>query len=217
LGLPLTEQQYQQLLAYVGLLQKWNQVYNLTAVKDPEQMLTQHVLDCLAVINPLLEKVPQARRLLDVGAGGGLPSVILAISCPHLQVLAVDAVAKKTAFIQSVSHALGLENLQSQHVRVESLAQTFDVVCSRAYASLSDFVLSSRGCVTPDTWWMAMKGQVPQAEIQALPSDIELEQTQLLSVPELDAQRCLVWMRPKQVNTPPLGRRGFHVKQSKKQ
>jgi 16S rRNA (guanine527-N7)-methyltransferase len=124
--------------------------------------------------------------------------VILAIVCPELKVLAVDAVAKKTAFIQSTAHALGLANLQAQHTRVESLSQTFDVVSSRAYASLPDFVLTSRACLAPNGWWMAMKGVVPREEISRLPSDIEAAEIQPLSVPDLDAQRCLVWMRPKQ-------------------
>ena len=198
LGLHLTDAQHQHLLTYIDLLQKWNRVYNLTAVKDPEHMLTQHVLDCLAVVRPLKETAPLAKSLLDVGAGGGLPSVVLAIACPDLQVMAVDAVAKKTAFIQSTAHTLGLANLQAQHTRVESLSQTFDVVSSRAYASLADFVLTSRVCLAPDGWWMAMKGLVPAEEITHLPSDIEVVQTQRLSVPDLDAQRCLVWMRPKQ-------------------
>ena len=198
LGLRLSDTQQQQLLTYIDLLQKWNQVYNLTAVKDPEQMLTQHVLDCLAVVRPLKERVPLAKNLLDVGAGGGLPSVILAIVCPELKVLAVDAVAKKTAFIQSTAHALGLANLQAQHTRVESLSQTFDVVSSRAYASLPDFVLTSRACLAPNGWWMAMKGAVPREEISHLPSDIEAAEIQPLSVPDLEAQRCLVWMRAKQ-------------------
>ena len=198
LGLHLSDAQCQHLLTYMDLLQKWNRVYNLTAVKDPEHMLTQHVLDCLAVVRPLKEKAPLAKNLLDVGAGGGLPSVILAIVCPELKVLAVDAVAKKTAFIQSTAHTLGLTNLQAQHTRVESLSQTFDVVSSRAYASLADFVLSSRACLAPGGWWMAMKGVVPTEEISHLPPDIELAEIQPLAVPDLDAQRCLIWMRPKQ-------------------
>jgi 16S rRNA (guanine527-N7)-methyltransferase len=196
--LHLSDAQCQHLLTYIDLLQKWNRVYNLTAVKDPEQMLTQHVLDCLAAVRPLKEKAPWAKSLLDVGAGGGLPSVVLAIACPDLTVLAVDAVAKKTAFIQSTAHTLGLVNLQAQHARVESLSQTFDVVSARAYASLNDLVLSSRACLAPNGWWMAMKGATPTEEISHLPSDIEVVQTQRLSVPDLDAQRCLVWMRPKQ-------------------
>ena len=196
LGLRLTDGQYHHLLRYMDLLQKWNRVYNLTAVKNPEDMLTQHVLDCLAAVRPLKESAPLAKSLLDVGAGGGLPSVILAIACPDLMVLAVDAVAKKTAFIQSTAHALGLANLQVQHARVESLSQTFDVVSSRAYASLPDFVLTSRACLAPNGWWMAMKGVVPREEISHLPSDIEAAEIQPLSVPDLEAQRCLVWMRP---------------------
>ena len=198
LGLRLSDTQYQYLLTYIDLLQKWNRVYNLTAVKDPEQMLTQHVLDCLAVVRPLKETAPLAKSMLDVGAGGGLPSVILAIACPELAVLAVDAVAKKTAFIQSTAHTLGLANLQAQHTRVESLDQIFDVVSSRAYASLTDFVTTSRACLAPNGWWMAMKGVVPTEEITQLPIDVEAVKTQPLSVPGLDAHRCLVWMRPKQ-------------------
>jgi 16S rRNA (guanine527-N7)-methyltransferase len=198
LGLRLSDAQHQHLLTYIDLLQKWNRVYNLTAVKDPEQMLTQHVLDCLAVVRPLNETAPLAKSLLDVGAGGGLPSVILAIACPELAVLAVDAVAKKTAFIQSTAHTLGLANLQAQHTRVESLGQIFDVVSSRAYASLTDFVTTSRACLAPNGWWMAMKGVVPMEEITQLPIDVEAVKTQPLSVPGLDAHRCLVWMRPKQ-------------------
>ncbi len=200
LGLSLSDLQYQQLLAYLDQLQKWNRVYNLTSVKTPEHMLTHHVLDCLAVVMPLIEVAPNARRLLDVGAGGGLPSVILAITCPQLSIVAVDAVAKKTAFIQSAAHALGLPHLQAQHARVETLGQSFDVVCSRAYASLADFVGTSRGCLADGGWWMAMKGQIPQAEIDDLPTDISVMKTQKLSVPGLDAQRCLVWMQTK----PPL-------------
>jgi 16S rRNA (guanine527-N7)-methyltransferase len=152
------------------------------------------------VVMPLIEVAPNARRLLDVGAGGGLPSVILAITCPQLSIVAVDAVAKKTAFIQSAAHALGLPHLQAQHARVETLGQSFDVVCSRAYASLADFVGTSRGCLADGGWWMAMKGQIPQAEIDDLPTDISVMKTQKLSVPGLDAQRCLVWMQTK----PPL-------------
>lgn len=197
LGLTLTHQQTGQLLSYIEMLQKWNQVYNLTAIKDPKQMLTQHVLDCLAVIPPLKEMAPNAKSLLDVGAGGGLPSVILAIASPSLTVVAVDAVAKKAAFIQTVAHTLGLTNLQGLHARIETLSQPFDVVCSRAFASLADFVSGTRKSVALGGCWMAMKGQVPEAEIAELPQDIAHISTQSLQVPGLDAQRCLVWMRLK--------------------
>ena len=197
LGLVLTNQQTAQLLSYIEMLQKWNQVYNLTAIKDPQQMLTQHVLDCLAVVSPLNERMPNAKSLLDVGAGGGLPSVILAVACPSLRILAVDAVAKKAAFIQTVAHTLGLANLQGLHARVETLSQPFDVVCSRAFASLSDFVSGTRESLKPNGCWMAMKGQVPTAEITELPQDIAHIATQSLHVPGMEAQRCLVWMRKK--------------------
>ena len=195
LGLALSHQQTSQLLAYIEMLQKWNQVYNLTAIKDPKQMLTQHVLDCLAVVSPLKEMSPNAQSLLDVGAGGGLPSVILAIACPSLRVVAVDAVAKKAAFIQTVAHTLGLTHLQGLHARIETLSQPFDVVCSRAFASLADFVSGTRKSLTPSGIWMAMKGQLPEEEIAELPQDIEHISTQSLHVPGLEAQRCLVWMR----------------------
>lgn len=197
LSLDLSNQQTSQLLAYIEMLQKWNQVYNLTAIKDPKQMLTQHVLDCLAVIPPLKEMAPNAKSLLDVGAGGGLPSVILAIASPSLTVVAVDAVAKKAAFIQTVAHTLGLTHLHGLHARIETLSQPFDVVCSRAFASLADFVSGTRKSLAPNGYWMAMKGQVPEAEIAELPQDIAHISTQGLQVPGLEAQRCLVWMRLK--------------------
>jgi 16S rRNA (guanine527-N7)-methyltransferase len=197
LGLDLSNQQTSQLLAYIEMLQKWNQVYNLTAIKDPKQMLIQHVLDCLAVVSPLKEMAPNAKSLLDVGAGGGLPSVILAIASPSLTVVAVDAVAKKAAFIQTVAHTLSLANLQGLHARIETLGQPFDVVCSRAFASLADFVSGTRKSVALGGCWMAMKGQVPEAEIAELPQDIAHISTQSLQVPGLDAQRCLVWIRLK--------------------
>jgi len=197
LGLALTNQQIGQLLAYIEMLQKWNRVYNLTAIKDPQQMLTQHVLDCLAVVSPLKDMAPNAQSLLDVGAGGGLPSVILAITRPSLRVVAVDAVAKKVAFIQTVAHTLGLTHLQGLHARIETLSQPFDVVCSRAFASLADFVSGTRKSLTPNGCWMAMKGQLPEVEIAELPQDIAHISTQSLQVPGLEAQRCLVWMRLK--------------------
>jgi len=197
LGLALTNHQTGQILAYLQMLQKWNQVYNLTAIKDPQQMLIQHVMDCLAVVAPLNEMAPNAKSLLDVGAGGGLPSVVLAIARPGLRVVAVDAVAKKAAFIQTVSHTLGLANLQGLHARIETLSQPFDVVCSRAFASLADFVSGTRKSLALAGCWMAMKGQVPEAEIAELPQDIEPFSTQSLQVPGLEAQRCLVWMRLK--------------------
>jgi 16S rRNA (guanine527-N7)-methyltransferase len=195
LGLALSPAQQQQLLDYLDLLGKWNKVYNLTAVRDPAQMLTQHLLDCLAVVQPLTQRLPHVQSVLDVGAGGGLPAVVLAVVCPHIQVAAVDTVAKKAAFIQTAAHSLGLPNLRGIHARVEDLAEGFDVVCSRAFASLADFTSWSAAALKPGGVWMAMKGRVPDEELAALPPGVRVDEVQLLQVPGLEAQRCVVWMR----------------------
>jgi 16S rRNA (guanine527-N7)-methyltransferase len=195
LGLALSPAQQQQLLDYLDLLGKWNKVYNLTAVRDPQQMLTQHLLDCLAVVLPLTQRLPALQTVLDVGAGGGLPAVVLAVACPQWQVSAVDTVAKKAAFIQTAAHSLGLPNLRGIHARVEDLAEGYDLVCSRAFASLADFTSWSAAALKPGGVWMAMKGRVPDEELAALPPGVRVDEVQLLQVPGLEAQRCVVWMR----------------------
>jgi 16S rRNA (guanine527-N7)-methyltransferase len=195
LGLALSPAQQQQLLDYLDLLGKWNKVYNLTAVRDPQQMLTQHLLDCLAVVQPLTQRLPALQTVLDVGAGGGLPAVVLAVACPQWQVSAVDTVAKKAAFIQTAAHSLGLPNLRGIHARVEDLAECYDLVCSRAFASLADFTSWSAAALKPGGVWMAMKGRVPDEELAALPPGVRVDEVQLLQVPGLEAQRCVVWMR----------------------
>jgi len=196
LGLNPTEGQLDQLLAYVDLLARWNKVYNLTAVREPAEMLTHHLLDSLAVIGPLRRQtVGRSTRLLDVGSGGGLPGVVIAICCPEIEVCCVDAVAKKTAFIQQVAGTLGLPGLRSVHARVENLVERFDVVTSRAFATLADFTTWSVGALAEDGVWMAMKGRTPQEEIDALPATVEVFHVEQLTVPGLDAERCLVWMR----------------------
>ena len=196
LSLALSQAHQQALLDYVALLNKWNKVYNLTAVRDPEQMLIQHVLDCLAALPPLKHDFPEAMDLLDVGAGGGLPSVVFAIACPRWQVTAVDTVAKKAAFIQTTAHSLRLLNLKAVHSRVEALVGSFDVVTCRAYASLRDFCNSSRHLLKPDGTWMAMKAKHPAEELSDLPANVSVDKVQALAVPGMDADRCLVWMRP---------------------
>ena len=196
LGLSLGDNQAAQLLAYLELLLKWNKVYNLTALREPDQVLTHHVLDCLAVIRPMTERLPALTTVLDVGAGGGLPAVVIALTCPHIQVTAVDTVAKKAAFIQTTAHSLGLSNLKGVHARVENVSGPFDLVTSRAFASLLDFTTWSRGALAPHGVWMAMKGRTPDDEIVALPASVAVDHVQALQVPGLDAQRCLVWMRP---------------------
>lgn len=183
------------LLHYLELLKRWNVTYNLTAVRDPEAMLVQHLADCLAVIPPLQRRAGQG-RLLDVGSGGGLPGVVIATLLPGWDVTCVDAVAKKAAFVRQVAGALALPNLHAVHARVEDLkAPPFDVVASRAFASLADFVSLTRRYLAPGGAWMAMKGRVPDDEIAALPADIDVFHVEPLHVPGLDAQRCLIWMQ----------------------
>nr|WP_145549686.1 16S rRNA (guanine(527)-N(7))-methyltransferase RsmG [Variovorax boronicumulans] len=200
LGLALSDAEADALLAYQGLIAKWNKVYNLTAVRDPEQMLTQHLVDCLAAVPPLrralVEQGREARALLDVGAGAGLPGVVFAILHPQLQVHCVDTVAKKAAFVQQVAVELNLPNLRGLHARVESLGQGYDIVSSRAFASLIDFTTWSRAALKPGAVWLAMKGKEPADEIAALPVQVQVFHVEHLQVPGLGAERCIVWMRP---------------------
>ena len=197
LGLALDEAAQTRLLAYLDLLAKWNRVYNLTALRDPAQMLTHHLLDSLAVVAPL-SRHTQGRpaRLLDVGSGGGLPGVVIAICCPEIAVTCVDAVAKKAAFVQQAAGALSLDNLAGRHARVETLHEPFDIIASRAFASLADFISWSRGALAEQGVWLAMKGKHPDDEIAALPAGAEVFHVEPLQVPGLDAERCLVWLRP---------------------
>lgn len=197
MGLDLDGDVQGKLLAYLDLLAKWNKVYNLTAVRDPAEMLTHHVLDSLAVVAPLRRHTGgRSIRLLDVGSGGGLPGAVVAICCPEVRVDCVDTVGKKAAFVQQVAAALGLLNLRGVHARVESLTEAYDVISSRAFASLVDFTAWSRQALARQGVWMAMKGRHPAEEIGALPADIEVFHVEHLQVPSLAAERCLVWMRP---------------------
>jgi 16S rRNA (guanine527-N7)-methyltransferase len=197
LGLALSDAQIQHLLDYAALIQKWNKVYNLTALRDPADMLTHHLLDSLTAIAPLTRHTQgQPLRALDVGSGGGLPGVVLAICMPELNVTCVDTVAKKAAFVQQVAVSLKLSNLRGLHARVESLAEPYQVICSRAFASLPDFVTWSRSALADGGVWMAMKGKHPQDEIDALPQDVKVFHVEPLTVPGLDVERCMVWMRP---------------------
>ena len=203
LSLDLSEEQQTQLLAYMDLIAKWTRVYNLTAVRDADDMLTHHLLDSLAVIGPLRRELASLasadatgpRRLLDVGAGAGLPGVVIAIACPDVMVTCVDTVAKKAAFIQQVAATLKLPNLRGVHARVEKLTETYDVVCSRAFASLVDFTTWSKQALAPQGIWMAMKGKSPDQEQAALPPSVRVFHVEPLQVPGLGAERCIVWMR----------------------
>jgi 16S rRNA (guanine527-N7)-methyltransferase len=201
LGLDLEESIQDRLLAYLDLIAKWTRVYNLTAVRDAQEMLSHHLLDSLAVIAPLrremanLQRAVDSRSLLDVGSGAGLPGVVIAIVFPEVQVTCVDTVAKKAAFIQQVAVSLKLPNLKGLHARVESLTQPFDVICSRAFASLLDFTQWSRSALAEEGIWLAMKGKHPEQELQVLPKDVKVFHVEPLNVPSLGAERCIVWMR----------------------
>jgi 16S rRNA (guanine527-N7)-methyltransferase len=242
LGIQLTAPLTEALFAYLDLIQKWNKVYNLTAVRDPAEMLTHHLLDSLAVINPLrnhlaamayaedgaeaaqsevqtgakteVQRAPQNAqkseaqsvsigvaktgylfKLLDVGSGAGLPGIVIAICCPDIKVDCVDTVAKKAAFINQVAATLKLPNLRGLHARVENLTEKYQVVSSRAFASLLDFTNLSSQALAQQGIWLAMKGKHPVSEIAALPQSIDVFHVEQLAVPGLDAERCIVWMR----------------------
>jgi 16S rRNA (guanine527-N7)-methyltransferase len=202
LGLPLDDTQRDQLLHYLGMLQRWGRVYNLTAIRDEAQALNLHLLDSLSLVPPLARWARQhdrpRLRVLDVGSGGGLPGVVLAIAQPGWSVRCVDTVAKKARFIQQVALELPRPNLLADHSRVEALQPPAgaDVIVSRAFASLGDFVHWTAAHRAPDGVWAAMKGRVPDDEIAALPPEIEVFHVEPLSVPGLDAARCVVWLRP---------------------
>lgn len=211
LQLPLSDAQLDQLMAYLALLGKWNKVYNLTAVRDPAAMLTQHLIDSLSLL-PALQRHAAGRplRLMDVGSGGGLPGVVIAIVDPSIDVTCVDAVGKKAFFIAQVAAELGLPNLHGEHARVEQLkAAPFDVITSRAFASLADFTDWSQMHLKPGVGvWAAMKGQHPTEELEELHRRAptrDVFHVEQLAVPGLDAQRCLLWIRPSEpLSTPPV-------------
>jgi 16S rRNA (guanine527-N7)-methyltransferase len=205
-GVPLSQHQIDRLMAYMALIERWNRVYNLTALRQPTEMLTHHLLDSLAVVPSLQRHFAHLTgdwtetRLLDVGSGAGLPGVVLAIALPQLRVTCIDTVRKKASFIQQVASELGLQHLRSQHARVEAWTghteePRFDVVISRAFSSLNDFVDLTRRHLAPQGVWLAMKGKRPASEEQELPADIDLFHVEQLQVPGLDAERCLLWMR----------------------
>jgi 16S rRNA (guanine527-N7)-methyltransferase len=227
LGVPLSPTQSRQLIDFLGLLDKWNQVYNLTAVREVDEMLVQHVLDSMAAVPPLerwLHKarpvpsgygpvnlhdkdaaaqaafeaahLPKPLQVLDVGSGGGLPGVVFAVCCPGVTVTCVDTVGKKAAFVQQVAVTLRLPNLRTVHARVEELTGPFDLISSRAFASLADFTCWSAQALAPHGVWLAMKGKQPQEEIGALdPAIAQVFHVEPLTVPSLDAERCIIWMR----------------------
>jgi 16S rRNA (guanine527-N7)-methyltransferase len=204
LGLRLFDHQQKQLIDYLAMIAKWNKVYNLTAIRDPDEMLTHHLLDSLAVVSPLQKHLTPlliaTPRVLDVGAGAGLPGVVIAICCPSIEVICVDTVGKKAAFIQQVAVTLGLKNLRGLHSRVEEMKWVdvrhgFDVITSRAFASLLDFTTLTASHLATSGVWMAMKAKTVDVESEALSTNIKVFHVERLDVPNLDEDRCLAWMR----------------------
>ncbi|MDO5687054.1 MAG: 16S rRNA (guanine(527)-N(7))-methyltransferase RsmG [Neisseria sp.] len=191
MNLPLSEVAQAQLLAYVRLLTKWNGIYNLTALRDEEQMVSHHVLDSLS----LLPFIGEAKTLLDVGSGGGMPGIPVAIARPDLTVTLLDANSKKTTFLQQAVIELGLNNVTVLTGRVETLGNmTFDVITSRAFAELNDFVRVTRQLLAPEGCWAALKGVYPYEEIAQLPADIAADHVHAVQVAGIDAQRHIVML-----------------------
>lgn len=187
MGLDVSAEAQHKLLAYMALLQKWNKVYNLTAVRDPQEMVTLHLLDSLSVLPNI-----KANNLLDVGSGGGLPGIVLAICLPQLQVTTIDTVQKKAIFMRHVKGELGLESLSVVHGRVESFNPPikFEAIISRAFSDLVMFVQLTKHLLADNGQWLAMKGQIPHQEIEG--SGLKINQIIPLSVADLQAERHLI-------------------------
>jgi 16S rRNA (guanine527-N7)-methyltransferase len=205
-ALRLNSQPRQQgaLLEYLSQLMRWNKTYNLTAIRDPDQALVQHIFDSLSLVAPLSRALSanqtEAPTVVDVGSGGGLPGVILAIMLPDVQVSCVDAVEKKTMFVRQMAGVLALPNLTAQHARIEALKPLqATLVTSRAFASLEDFAQLAGPHVREGGYLVAMKGREPTEELIALQAHTtwSAQATEPLTVPELEGQRCLVWMQRK--------------------
>ena len=192
LGVELSEAQHAQLLAYLALLIKWNKAYNLTAVRNPDEMVSRHLLDSLSVM-PFIH----SERWLDVGSGGGMPGIPLAILHPHKQVTVLDSNGKKTRFLTQVKLELKLDNLQVIHKRVEEFQPElpFTGIVSRAFSSMENFTNWTRHLGDAQTQWLAMKGLHPADELVALPADFKVDSEQALTVPGCQGQRHLLILR----------------------
>lgn len=194
MNLELSTAQQLLLLEYMALLKKWNSTYNLTALRDGSKMLSHHLLDSLT----LLPYVQNARTLMDVGSGGGMPGIPTAICRPDLQITLLDANTKKTTFLQQVVIELGLKNVTVASGRVEAMHDVkVDVVTSRAFAELADFIALTKHLLNEQGYWAAMKGVYPYEELENVPDNIDVYQIDTLEVPTLNAERHMVLMRPK--------------------
>ncbi|HWJ93873.1 MAG TPA: 16S rRNA (guanine(527)-N(7))-methyltransferase RsmG [Telluria sp.] len=192
MGLQLTDAQHGQLMDYLALMAKWNAVYNLTSLRDPMQMVTHHLLDSLAAVPAFVG----VRNVLDVGAGGGLPGIVLAIARPDMKVSMIDTVHKKTAFLTQVKAELGLANVTVYTMKVQELevSDKFDAITSRAFADLSDFVNWSGHLLAEGGRFIALKGVAPQDEQERVPAQWKVQGVQPLQVPRLGAERHLVFI-----------------------
>lgn len=193
LCIKLTKEQQDKIINYLIILSKWNSVYNLTAIRDPKEMMTHHVLDSLSAVPAFTE----AQNVLDVGSGGGLPGMILAICYPDKKISMIDTVSKKTAFLNQAKAELGLNNVTVYSARVESLQvnQPFDVITSRAFSELNNFVNWSQHLLAEGGRFIAMKGVHPQGEMERLPEGWEVKEVRPLTVPGLDAERHLIFIQ----------------------
>ena len=195
----LTDAQRQSLRHYVDLLLRWNATHNLTALRDPDTAWTHHVLDSLAALPAVDARLSGLAhpRVADIGSGAGLPGIPWAVARPAWEIHCIDAVAKKVAFLRQAAAQLRLPNVHPHHARVESAGLVgFDLVTSRAFASLADFVRLTRLLLAPEGVWLALKGRRPQQEIDALPTDVQVFHVEPIQVPGLAAERTLVWIRP---------------------
>lgn len=190
LGIDLPDTAQQKLLAFRDLLLKWNKTYNLTALRDPEQAISHHLLDSLAILPHVGDG-----NLLDVGSGGGLPGIPLAIAKPELAVSMVDTVQKKATFLQQAAIELGLKNIVAHHARVEEMQGQYAQISSRAFAEIGLFIRLTRHLLAPGGRWLAMKGTRPNDELKALPADITVDAIIPLNVPGLDAERHLIILK----------------------
>ena len=193
LCIKLAKEQQNKIINYLIILSKWNSVYNLTAIRDPKEMMTHHVLDSLSAVPAFTE----AQNVLDVGSGGGLPGMILAICYPDKKISMIDTVSKKTAFLNQAKAELGLNNVTVYSARVESLQvnQPFDVITSRAFSELNNFVNWSQHLLAEGGRFIAMKGVHPQGEMERLPEGWEVKEVRPLTVPGLDAERHLIFIQ----------------------
>ena len=193
LALPLSEAQIDKMLAYLSLLSKWNAVYNLTAIRDPREMVKQHLLDSLSAAPAFAD----ANNVLDVGSGGGLPGMMLAIAYPDTKISMIDTVSKKTAFLNQAKTELGLHNVTVYSARVETLQvdNKFDVITSRAFSELCNFINWSKHLLADGGKFIAMKGVAPSQEIERLPAGWQVTGVQALNVPGLEAERHLIFIK----------------------